>query len=137
VSDPTDVRSHVWESLVSMLQVYAHAAGLNGNPYLVTTCSNDASVKHEESVLSLHFSPDTGEGNWTVTHPEREECGAFRIDEHGSLTEPAGPKEIDQAAIDWIGFLGRGQVMADESMRPLAPTIHPSPEGTAENCRGR
>ena len=125
MSDPAEVRSHVWESLLSMLQVYAHAAGLNGNPYLVTTCSNVASVQHEQSVLTLHFSPDTGEGNWLVTHPEREECGAFRIDEHGSLTEPAGPKEIDQAAIDWIGYLGRPKVIAEESMSPSAPTIHP------------
>jgi hypothetical protein len=107
VSDPVDVRSHVWESLVSMLRVYAHAAG------------------HGDSALMLRFSPDSGEGDWCVTHPEREECGAFRIDEHGTLTFPAGPKEIDQAAIDWIGYLGRDKVIADESMRPLAPTIHP------------
>jgi hypothetical protein len=125
VSDPIDVRAHVWESLVSMLQVYAHAAALNGDPYLVTSCSNDASVKHEESVLTLHFSPDTGEGSWLVTHPEREECGAFRIDEHGALIEPAGPKEIDQAAIDWIGYLARAKGITDESMSPLAPTSHP------------
>jgi|HubBroStandDraft_5_1064220.scaffolds.fasta_scaffold359897_1 hypothetical protein len=134
MSDPADVRSHVWESLLSMLQVYAHAAGLNGNPYLVTTCSNVASVQHEHSVLTLHFSPDTGEGSWLVTHPEREECGAFRIDEHGALTDPVGPKEIDQAAIDWIGYLGRTN---EESATPLAPTIHPSPEGTAESSPGR
>ena len=107
-----------------MLNVYAHAASLNGTPYMVTTCSNDASVKHEESVLSLHFNPDTGEGIWTVTHPEREECGVFRIDEHGVLSDPAIPKEIDQAAIDWIGFLGRGKVIAEESTTPLAPTVH-------------
>ena len=124
MSDPVDVRSHVWESLVSMLNVYAHAASLNGTPYPVTSCSNDASVKHEDSLLTLHFNPDTGEGNWLVTHPEREECGAFRIDEHGSLTEPAGPKEIDQAAIDWIGYLGRPKVPTEESMPPLAPTVH-------------
>ena len=42
-----------------------------------------------------------------------------------TLTFPAGPKEIDQAAIDWIGYLGRGNVIADESTSPLAPTIHP------------
>ncbi len=108
MSDPVDVRSHVWESLVSMLRVYAHAAGLNSNAYEVSSGSDTASVKHQDSVLSLSFSPDTGEGNWCVTHPEREECGAFRIDEHGTLTFPAGPKEIDQAAIDWIGYLGRG-----------------------------
>ena len=125
MSDPVDVRSHVWESLVSMLRVYAHAAGLNGNPYAVTSGPNEARVNHGDSALMLRFSPDSGEGDWCVTHPEREECGAFRIDEHGTLTFPAGPKEIDQAAIDWIGYLGRDKVIADESMRPLAPTIHP------------
>ena len=125
MSDPIEVRSHVWESLVSMLRVYAHAAGLNGNPYLVTSGLNEASVNHGDSTLSLHFSPESGEGDWCTTHPEREECGAFRIDEHGTLTVPAGAKEIDQAAIDWIGYLGRDKVIADESMRPLAPTIHP------------
>ena len=116
MSDPVEVRCHVWESLVSMLRVYAHAAGLNGRAYEVTSGSDAAWVKHQESALSLHFSPDNGEGDWCVTHPEREECGAFRIDEHGSLTFPAGPKEIDQAAIDWIGYLGRDKVIADESM---------------------
>ena len=33
MSDPVEVRQHVWESLVSMLRVYAHAASLNGNAY--------------------------------------------------------------------------------------------------------
>jgi hypothetical protein len=125
MSDPTDVRPHGWESLVSMLRVYAHAAGLNDGPYLVTGDSNEAKVEHEDSTLSIHFSPDTGEGNWCVTHPEREECGAFRIDEHGALTFPAGPKEIDQAAIDWIGYLGRDKVIEHEPASTVAPTVHP------------
>jgi hypothetical protein len=124
VSDAVNVRPHVWESLVSMLRVYAHAASLNGSPYTVTEDSNEAKVEHEDSVLNVNFGADTGEGNWCVTHPEREECGAFRIDEHGSLTEPAGPKEIDQAAIDWIGYLGRPKVPTEESMTPSAPTVH-------------
>jgi hypothetical protein len=125
VSDPVDVRSHVWESLVSMLRVYAHAASLNGSPYTVTSGSSEAKVEHDDSVLSLHFGPDTGEGSWCATHPEREECGAFRIEEDGTLTLPAGPKEIDQAAIDWIGYLGRDKIIADESAGALAPTVHP------------
>jgi hypothetical protein len=125
VSDPLDVRSHVWESLVSMLQVYAHAASLNGDEYGVTAGPDAAQVKHQDSQLTLRFSPGTGEGNWCVTHPEREECGAFRIEEDGLLTLPAGPKEIDQAAIDWIGYLGRGKVIENESMSTLAPTITP------------
>jgi hypothetical protein len=125
VSDPIDVRAHVWESLVSMLRVYAHAASLNSGPYVATSSSNEATVKHQDSILSVSFGPDTGEGNWCVTHPEREECGAFRIDEHGALTFPAGPKEIDQAAIDWIGYLGRDKVIAGQSASTLAPTVHP------------
>jgi hypothetical protein len=125
VSDPVDVRLQVWESLVSMILVYAHAASLNGNAYVVTTGSGEVWVKHQDSTLSLRFSPDTGEGNWCVTHPEREECGAFRIEEDGSLTLPGGPKEIDQAAIDWIGFLGRDKVIEDESMSTFAPTNNP------------
>ena len=124
MSDLIDVRSHVWESLVSMVRVYAHAASLNSSPYTVTSGSNEVTVKHEDSALSLSFGPDTGEGNWCVTHPEREECGTFRIDEHGALTDPVGPKEIDQAAIDWIGYLGRAKVITEESMTPLAPTVH-------------
>jgi hypothetical protein len=125
VSDFGDVRSHVWESLISMLRVYAHAASLNSSPYVVTGSSTGARVEHGDSLLSLHFSPDTGEGDWCVIHLEREECGAFRIDEHGSLILPAGPKEIDQAAIDWIGYLGRDKVIVDESKSTLAPTTNP------------
>jgi hypothetical protein len=123
MSDPVNVRSHVWESLVSMLRVYAHAASLNGSPYSVTSGLNEVSVKHQDSELSLHFSPGTGEGDWCVTHPEREECGAFRIEEDGTLALPAAPKEIDQAAIDWIGYLGRDKVI-DEPMSTLAPTVN-------------
>jgi hypothetical protein len=108
-----------------MLRVYAHAAGLNGNAYEVTTGSDTAWVKHQASALDLRFSRDTGEGNWCVTHPEREECGAFRIEEDGSLKFPAGPKEIDQAAIDWIGYLGRDKVIEEEAMSTLTPTINP------------
>jgi hypothetical protein len=80
---PAQVRGHVWESLVSMMQVYAH----------------------EASVLTISFRPDTGEANWMVTRPECEESGEFRIDEHGTLVFPAGPKALDTAAIDWIGLL--------------------------------
>jgi hypothetical protein len=125
VSDPVEVRSHVWESLVSMLRVYAHAASLNGNAHVVTGGSNEARVEHEDSSLILHFSPDTGEGNWCVTHPEREECGVFRIEEDGTLTFPIGPKELDTAVIDWLDHLGRGKVIEDEPISTIAPAINP------------
>jgi|ERR1700677_693938 hypothetical protein len=102
---PAQVRGHVWESLVSMMQVYAHAASLNGKEYVVSSDSGKVSVKHEASVLTISFRPDTGEANWMVTRPECEESGEFRIDEHGTLVFPAGPKALDTAAIDWIGLL--------------------------------
>jgi hypothetical protein len=105
VDYPVQVRRHVWESLVSMLQVYAHAASLNGKEYMVTSAAEDACVKHGDCTLQLSFHPDTGEGVWRICHPEREELGEFRIEEDGTLTFPAGPKPLDIAAIDWMELL--------------------------------
>ena len=102
---PAQVRGHVWESLVSMLQVYAHAASLNGKEYVVTSDSGKVSVEHEGSVLTISFRPETGEASWMVTRPECDESGEFHIDEHGALVFPAGPKALDTAAIDWIALL--------------------------------
>ena len=42
MSDPVDVRHHVWESLVSMLRVYSHAASLHGSAYEVTAGAESA-----------------------------------------------------------------------------------------------
>jgi hypothetical protein len=105
VSDPVEVRRHVWESLVSMLRVYAHAASLNGKEYVVTNSPDEACVKYLGCGLKLHFSPENGEGSWIIIKPEQEECGGFRIEEDGTLTFPAGPKPLDTAAIEWIEHL--------------------------------
>ena len=105
VDYPVQVRRHDWESLVSMLRVYAHAASLNGKEYMVTSAAEDACVKHGDCTLQLSFHPDTGEGVWRICHPEREELGEFRIEEDGTLTFPAGPKPLDIAAIDWMELL--------------------------------
>jgi hypothetical protein len=108
---PVQVRRHVWESLVSMLRVYAHAASLNGKEYVVTilppvtSLPNEASVKCQDRELRLHFSPENGEGSWIIVKPGQEECGGFRIEEDGTLTFPAGPKPLDTAAIEWIEHL--------------------------------
>jgi hypothetical protein len=99
------VRRHVWVSLVSMLRVYAHAASLNGKEYVVTSSSEEAWVKYQQSTLTLRFTPGTGEGCWRITQPEREEWGEFRIEEDGTLNFPAGPKPLDAAAIEWIEHL--------------------------------
>jgi hypothetical protein len=112
------VRRQVWESLTSMLRVYAHAASLNAvDEYLVTSTSEEASVKHRDSALNLRFSPETGEGCWRITQPEREEWGEFRIEADGTLNFPAGSKPLDAAAIEWIEHLTHA-----EAHRPVANT---------------
>src|SRR5258708_38913827 len=100
------VGQQVWESLTSMLRVCAHAAGLNaGDEYLVTRTSEEASVKHRGSALSLRFNAETGVGCWRILQPEREEFGEFRIEADGTLNFPAGGKPLDAAAIEWIEHL--------------------------------
>lgn len=112
------VRRQVWESLISMLRVYAHAAGLNDvAEYVVTSSSEDATVQHLESTLSVRLDPTTGEGHWRITRPTCEEWGEFRIEEDGNLAFPVGPKPLDQASIDWLEQLGHA-----EHHRPLATT---------------
>ena len=110
MSDDVDygvqVRRQVWDSLTSMLRVYAHAASLNtGDEYLVTSTSEEASVKHRNSALNLRFNPETGEGCWRIIQPEREEFGELRIEADGTLNFPAGSKPLDAAAIEWIEHL--------------------------------
>jgi hypothetical protein len=106
VDSGVQVRGHVWESLVSMVRVYAHAASLNAtDEYLVTNTSEEVSVKHRDSALHLRFNPETGEGCWRILQPEREEFGEFRIEADGTLNFPAGSKPLDAAAIEWIEHL--------------------------------
>jgi hypothetical protein len=101
------VRRQVWDSLTSMLRVYAHAASLNaGDEYLVTSASEEASVKHRDSALNLQFNPETGEGSWRIIQPVREEFGEFRIEADGILNFPIGSKPLHAAAIEWIELLG-------------------------------
>jgi hypothetical protein len=106
VDYPVQVRRQVWDSLVSMVRVYAHAASLNlSDEYLVTNTPEEASVKHRDSALNVRFSPETGEGCWCITQPAREEWGEFRIEADGTLKFPAGSKPLDAAAIEWIEHL--------------------------------
>jgi hypothetical protein len=114
---PTQVRQHVWESLVSMLRVYSHAASLNGKELVVTGISGQAWVKCHACVLALDFNPETGEATWRVTQPGLETWGEFRIEEDGTLNFPAGPKPLDTAAIDWVEHLVRAaSPAADEHL---------------------
>jgi hypothetical protein len=107
------VRRQVWESLISMVRVYAHAAALNGVACDVTVSADEAVVTRRDGTLTIRCSEETGEGCWRLVHSvsalagggECEEWGEFHIDEHGVLMFPAGPKELDTAAIDWIDHL--------------------------------
>jgi hypothetical protein len=110
MSDDVDygvqVRRQVWDSLTSMLRVYAHAAGLNArDEYLVTSNSEEASVKHRDAALNVRFNAETGVGCWRIIQPTCEEFGEFRIENDGLLNFPAGSKPLDAAAIEWIEHL--------------------------------
>ena len=105
VSYPVQVRRQVWESLLSMLRVYSHAAGLGGKDYVVTSSAEEASVELQGSVLRLHFDPGTGDASWRITRAGQEEWGEFRIEADGSLIFPAGMKPLDTAAIEWLEHL--------------------------------
>ncbi len=105
MSDPIEVRRHIWESLVSMLRVYAHAASLNGNAHVISSGPDAAQVDYGESMLRIGFSADSGAGSWRLTRPEGEEQGQFQIEEDGALILPGGPRELDRAAIDWVDKL--------------------------------
>jgi hypothetical protein len=100
--EPIQVRSQIWESLVTMLRVYAHAASLGGKEYVVTTVANRAWVKHGDCSLVICFRPETGAASWRVIQPKRETWGAFQIEHDGTLTFPEGEKPLDAAAIDWM-----------------------------------
>ena len=101
-----EVRRQIWESLVSMLRVYAHAAGLNKDAYGVASNAEAVWVTYAESTLHIVFSPKTGEAHWSLEKSGRDAKGDFLIDEHGHLVFPEGRKELDQAAIDWVHQLG-------------------------------
>jgi hypothetical protein len=118
VSYPVQVRQQVWESLLSMLRVYAHASGLDGKDYVVTGSAEEALVGHQGSVLKLHFDPGTGEANWRIKKAEQEEWGEFRIEGDGSLIFPAGVKPLDTAAIEWLEHLTH--VASTGSNEPLS-----------------
>jgi hypothetical protein len=99
-------RREIWESLVSMLRVYASAASLSGRDYQVTSSSDQAWVKHEGHTLNVCFRGETSTWSMGQTH------GDFAVQEDGTLMFPSGPKELDQAAIEWLEQLGAANLRA-------------------------
>ena len=99
-------RREIWESLVSMLRVYASAASLGGREYQVTSGTDQAWVKHQDHLLSVCFRGE--KGTWSLGQTR----GEFAIEEDGTLTFPGGPKALDEAAIDWMQQLGAANLRA-------------------------
>jgi hypothetical protein len=123
-ASPIEVRQHIWESLVSMLRVYAHAASLNGNSYGVASNAKTAWVTCMDAVLEIGYSAENGGASWQLSHPDKQLLGGeFRIEADGSLAFPEGPKELDQAAIEWIEKLVKATTVSKEKVRQ--PLVSP------------
>jgi len=117
-ASPIEVRQHIWESLVSMLRVYTHAAGLNGNSYGVASNPKTAWVTCMDAVLEVGYSAEDGAAHWQLSRSNvRLQSGEFSIEGDGSLSFPEGPKELDQAAIEWVEKLVKATSLSKEQVR--------------------
>jgi hypothetical protein len=115
---PVEVRRQIWHSLVSMLQVYAHAASLNGKAWDVVSGERSAQLNHGSCTLEVSYSADSGAGIWSLTRQQQEiRNGHFQIEADGILSFPGGPKELDAAAIDWVELLAQASTVSNEQLR--------------------
>ena len=104
---PVEVRWQIWESLVSMLRVYTHAASLNHDGYGMASHPDHVRLTHGECALYIRYSPQTGAGQWHMQSPGQDLQGSFEIDDHSQVVFPEGPRELDEAAIHWVQQLGQ------------------------------
>lgn len=117
-ASPVEVRRQIWESLVSMLRVYAHAASLNGIVYTVTSSSDAAWLRCGGWELEISYSAEDGAASWQLSQPPREVRGEeFRIEADGTLAFPGGLKELDLAAIEWVEKLVHASTVSKELVR--------------------
>lgn len=117
-ASPVEVRRQIWESLVSMLRVYAHAASLNGNTYGVASNTKTAWLTSMDCVLEISYSAEDGAASWQLSQPPREVRGEeFRIEADGTLAFPGGLKELDLAAIEWVEQLVQASTVSKERIR--------------------
>ena len=102
-----DVRREVWQSLLSMLRVYAYAASLSHGEIIVTeTGPYAASLEHKGHTLMLSFDLSSGKGGCRQPG-SKQLSGAFEILEDGSLRVSGLETQLDVAAIDWVEQLTR------------------------------
>ncbi len=123
-SPPSEVRvrREIWESLVSMLRVYAYAAGLDRGEFTVTPLSDAVCVEHKGCVLCLSFIPADGRAGWRLMDLDcMKGWGNFQILESGKLNIYGQEKELDLAAIDWIEDLAHAARSIEEKAIGSSP----------------
>ncbi len=104
------VRQEVWQSLLSMLRVYAYAASMSNGEMVVTeTAPYAASLEHKGHTLVLSFDVRSGKGSCRPPGPAQVP-GDFEILEDGRLRFAGVEKQLDEAAIDWVEQLIRAAV---------------------------
>ena len=103
VSYVVRVRWELWESLISMLRVYANAASLTHGEFIVTALSDAAWVQHNGYFLALRLSAADGVVSWALKGPAGvHHRRSFELLESGVLLSAGEETELDRAAIDWI-----------------------------------
>jgi hypothetical protein len=97
------IRWELWESLLSMVRVYANAAALTHGEFVVTVLSDAAWVQHNGGLLALRLSVDDGTVHWKLKDPAgTEQRRQFELLESGVLLAQGEETELDRAAIDWL-----------------------------------
>jgi hypothetical protein len=96
------VRREVWQSLLSMLRVYAYATSLSHGEILVIETSPDrALLEHKGHTLVLGFDVRSGQGSCLLPGSKKVE-GGFEILADGRLRFAGIEKQLDEAALDWV-----------------------------------
>jgi hypothetical protein len=108
VSDAVRVRWELWESLISMLRVYANAASLTHGEFIVTALSDAAWVQHNGYFLALRLTAADGVVSWALKGPGGvHRRRSLELLENGVLVSDREEMELDRAAIDWVEELTR------------------------------
>jgi hypothetical protein len=96
------VRREVWQSLLSMLRVYAYAASLrHGEIAVIESAPQTALLEHQGRILALSFDLNSGKGSWQLPGAKKT-SGSFEILDDGRLHRAGVEKQLDEAAIDWV-----------------------------------
>ena len=91
VDSPVQVRRHIWESLVSMLRVYAHAASLTQAMRRRLPALPKQLGEPGDLGTAPLFRP--WPGAWLLENkPARTGSGEFEIDDEGRLVLPRAPR---------------------------------------------